>query len=72
MQDNITDLATYELKLQPLNHENAGQLKAYLKYYTKHEMYEGNNPPIGILLCAKKDQALVKYAIDETEENLFV
>lgn len=61
-----------ELKLNEFNHENIGQLKTYMKYYEKHEMHEGDNPPIGILLCAEKDNALVEYAIDEKEEKLFV
>lgn len=61
-----------ELKLNAFNHENIGQLKTYLKYYEKHEMHEGDNPPIGILLCAEKDHALVEYAVDEKEEKLFV
>jgi len=55
------------------SHENMGQLKTYLNYYKKHEMNEGDNPPIGILLCAEKDHALVEYALgDEKNENLFI
>jgi len=61
-----------ELKLNSFNHENIGQLKTYLKYYERHEMHEGDDAPIGILLCAEKDQALVEYALDSREEKLFV
>jgi hypothetical protein len=35
-------------------------------------MVENDNPPIGILLVAEKDQALVKYATAGMDENLFV
>ena len=36
-------------------------------------MHEGDNPPIGILLCAEKDRALVEYALgDENTERLFI
>jgi len=62
-----------ELKLDSFNHENIGQLKTYVNYYKKHEMSEGDNPPIGILLCTEKNHALVEYALgDEKSERLFV
>jgi hypothetical protein len=62
-----------ELKLEEFNHENIGQLKTYVNYYKKHEMNEGDNPPIGLLLCTKKNHALVEYALgDEKSERLFV
>jgi predicted nuclease of restriction endonuclease-like (RecB) superfamily len=62
-----------ELKMNAMNHENIGQLKTYLNYYRKHEINPGDNPPIGILLCAEKDHALVEYALGEGDsENLFV
>lgn len=62
-----------ELKLNAFNHENIGQLKTYVNYYKKNEMIEGDNPPIGILLCTEKNHALVEYALgDEKSERLFV
>ena len=61
-----------ELKVEPFNHVNAGQLNTYLNYYKKHEMQEGDNPPVGLLLCTDKDHALVEYATGGMDENLFV
>lgn len=61
-----------ELKVEPFNHANAGQLNTYLNYYRKHEMAEGDNPPVGLLLCTDKDHALVEYALGGMDENLFV
>jgi len=61
-----------ELKVEPFNHANAGQLNTYVNYYRKHEMAEGDNPPIGLLLCTDKDHALVEYALGGMDENLFV
>lgn len=61
-----------ELKLNAVNHENIGQLNTYLSYYKKHEMYEGDNDPIGILLCTKKDEALVEYSLADINNDLFV
>jgi predicted nuclease of restriction endonuclease-like (RecB) superfamily len=61
-----------ELKVEPFNHANAGQLNTYLNYYRKHEMAEGDNPPVGLLLCTDKDHTLVEYALGGMDENLFV
>jgi predicted nuclease of restriction endonuclease-like (RecB) superfamily len=61
-----------ELKVEPFTHGNAGQLNTYLNYYRKHEMAEGDNPPVGLLLCTDKDHALVEYALGGMDENLFV
>lgn len=61
-----------ELKLDKFNHENMGQLNTYLNYYKKNMMVEGDNPPIGILLCSDKNHALVEYATMGIDNQLFV
>jgi predicted nuclease of restriction endonuclease-like (RecB) superfamily len=61
-----------ELKLAEFNHENIGQLNTYVSWYRKHMMSEGDNPPIGILLCTKKDHALVEYALSAVDNDIFV
>jgi predicted nuclease of restriction endonuclease-like (RecB) superfamily len=61
-----------ELKLEAFSHENIGQMNTYVSWYTKHMRTEGDNPPIGILLCAQKDQALVEYALAGMDNQLFV
>jgi len=61
-----------ELKVEPFSHANAGQLNTYVNYYKKHEMQDGDNPPIGLLLCTDKDHALVEYALGGMDKNLFV
>jgi predicted nuclease of restriction endonuclease-like (RecB) superfamily len=61
-----------ELKIGAFNHGDIGQLNTYLNYF-KQEVSEANdNPPVGILLVAEKDHALVKYATAGMDENLFV
>lgn len=61
-----------ELKIGAFDHGDIGQLNTYLNY-VKSEMLEANdNPPVGILLVAEKDHALVKYATAGMDENLFV
>lgn len=61
-----------ELKINELNHENIGQLNTYVNYYKKHEMYPGDNPPIGLLLCTEKNHALAEYALGGIDNQLFV
>ena len=61
-----------ELKVGKFTHENIGQLNTYLSWYKANEMSEGDNPPIGLLLCTEKDQTVVKYALAGMSNQLFV
>jgi predicted nuclease of restriction endonuclease-like (RecB) superfamily len=61
-----------ELKVAEFNHENIGQLNTYVSWYRTNEMREGDNPPVGILLCTGKDSTLVEYALAGMDNNLFV
>jgi predicted nuclease of restriction endonuclease-like (RecB) superfamily len=61
-----------ELKIGSFEHGDLGQLNTYVNFF-KQEMSEPNdNPPIGILLVAEKDHALVKYATGGMDQNLFI
>jgi len=61
-----------DLKIEDLSHENIGQLNTYVSWYRKNVMAEGDNPPVGILLCTQKDHALVEYALAGIDNHLFV
>lgn len=61
-----------ELKLDRFTHENIGQLNTYVNWYRQHMMTEGDNPPIGILLCTDKNHALAEYALAGMDNQLFV
>jgi predicted nuclease of restriction endonuclease-like (RecB) superfamily len=61
-----------ELKIEAFTHENLGQLNTYVNWYCKNIMADSDNPPIGILLCAQKDHALVEYALAGMDNRLFV
>lgn len=61
-----------ELKVESFTHENLGQLNTYVSWYRKNMMANGDNPPVGILLCTQKDHALVEYAIAGMDNHLFV
>ncbi len=61
-----------ELKIGAFEHGDIGQLNTYLNYFKQEIIEENDNPPVGILLVAEKDHALVKYATAGMNENLFV
>lgn len=61
-----------ELKTTAFSHEHLGQLNTYVAYYKKHEMTPGDQPPVGILLCTRKNQALVEFALGDLTNKLFV
>lgn len=61
-----------ELKIGAFDHGDIGQLNTYLNYFKEEITEPTDNPPVGILLVAEKDHALVKYATAGMDENLFV
>ena len=61
-----------ELKLGKFKPEYATQLNMYTSYYRFEEMTEGDNPPVGILLCTEKGPKMVQYVLNGMDENLFV
>ncbi len=60
-----------DLKMDMLTHQDLGQMQMYVNYYTRELMNEGDNPPIGILLCAEKNDAVVKYSLPEANTQIF-
>lgn len=61
-----------DLKLGEFSHADAGQMNVYLNYYRENEAASGDNPPIGIILCSGKNEALVRYATSGLAHKLFV
>jgi len=61
-----------ELKTDAFRHEHLGQLNTYVAYYKKHQMTPGDQPPIGILLCTSKNDALVEFALGDLNNQVFV
>lgn len=62
----------FDLKIGEFEHGDIGQLNTYLNYFKAEIKEPVDNPPVGILLVAEKDQALVKYATAGMDENLFI
>jgi predicted nuclease of restriction endonuclease-like (RecB) superfamily len=61
-----------ELKLEEFDHSNIGQLNTYVSWFNQNVKTDSDNPPIGILLCTKKDHTLVEYALAGMDNHLFV
>jgi len=61
-----------ELKLERFSHQNLGQLNTYVSWYQANMMTDGDNPPVGILLCTDKNHALAEYALAGMDNQLFV
>ncbi len=61
-----------DLKLGEFEHGDIGQLNTYLNFYKENICEKEDNFPVGILLVAEKDTALVKYATAGMDQNLFV
>ncbi|WP_218588031.1 PDDEXK nuclease domain-containing protein [Chitinophaga jiangningensis] len=61
-----------DLKIGEFTHADAGQMNVYLNYYNEHEKSEGDNPPVGIILCANKNENLVRYATTGLPQQVFV
>lgn len=60
-----------DLKIGRLTHQDMGQMQMYVNYYTREMMNEGDNPPIGILLCETKSDAVVRYTLPEGDRQIF-
>ena len=61
-----------DLKVGKLTHQDIGQMQMYVNFYTRTQMAEGENEPIGILLCAEKNDAVVKFTLPEGQKKIFI
>ncbi len=60
-----------DLKTDDLTHQDLGQMQMYVNYYTRGLMNEGDNPPIGIVLCADKSDSIVEYTLPQDNDQVF-
>lgn len=59
-----------EIKTNKLSHQDLGQLQMYVNYYDRIEKLSHENPTIGILLCASKNDAVVKFTLPENQKQI--
>lgn len=60
-----------EIKTEKMSHQDIGQLDMYVRMYDDLKRNEGDNPTIGILLCADTDQTIAKYSVLKDNQQLF-
>lgn len=59
-----------ELKTHKITHADIGQLQMYVNYYDRNERLADENPTIGILLCADKNNEVVKYSLPKENKTI--
>jgi hypothetical protein len=59
-----------DIKTEKISHKDLGQLQMYVNYYDRHEKLPEENPTIGILLCANKNNEMVKLALPENNQTI--
>ena len=60
-----------DLKVGKLTHQDLGQMQMYVNYYQRELTAQDENPPIGIVLCTDKSEAVVRYALPEGNKQIF-
>ena len=60
-----------DLKVGALKHQDIGQMQMYVNYYQREVTDESENPPIGIILCSDKSDAVVRYTLPEENKQIF-
>jgi len=57
-------LVVIDLKIGEFTHADAGQMHLYLNYAREHWTRSDENPPVGLILCAEKDESVARYALE--------
>lgn len=60
-----------EIKTHKLTHQDLGQLQMYVNYFDRVEKLPRENPTIGILLCADKNDSVVKFSLPQEQKQIF-
>jgi len=60
-----------DLKVGKLTHQDIGQMDFYIRYFEKEVKLPGDNPTIGLILCAEKNEAMAKYTLLKGSKTLF-
>jgi predicted nuclease of restriction endonuclease-like (RecB) superfamily len=61
----------FDLKTQELTHQDIGQMDMYVRMYDDQRRGLDDNPTVGIILCARKDDSVVRYSVLQGNEHLF-
>jgi predicted nuclease of restriction endonuclease-like (RecB) superfamily len=65
-------LFIFDLKLGRFTHADAGQMNLYVNYAAAHLTLEGENPPVGLILCSERDDAVARYSMGNLTNKILV
>jgi predicted nuclease of restriction endonuclease-like (RecB) superfamily len=60
-----------DLKIGELTHQDVGQMDSYIRMFDDKYITEGDNPTIGLILCAKENETIARYSVLKGSKNLF-
>jgi predicted nuclease of restriction endonuclease-like (RecB) superfamily len=60
-----------DLKIGELTHQDVGQMDGYVRMFDDKYRTEGDNPTIGLILCAKKNETIAKYSVLKESRQIF-
>ena len=60
-----------DLKTKKITHQDVGQMDMYVRMFDDLKRSEDDNPTIGLLLCAERDETVVKYSILKESQQIF-
>ncbi len=60
-----------DLKIGELSHQDIGQMDSYVRMFDDKYITEGDNPTIGLILCAKKNETIARYSVLNDSQQLF-
>jgi predicted nuclease of restriction endonuclease-like (RecB) superfamily len=66
----LKSLLVVDLKIDKFSYADAGQMHMYLNYAREHWMKPGENPPVGLILCAERGAAEAHYALDNLRNKI--
>ncbi len=60
-----------DLKIGELTHQDVGQMDSYVRIFDDKYLTEGDNPTIGLILCAKKNETIARYSVLHESRQIF-
>ncbi|MFA4839479.1 MAG: PDDEXK nuclease domain-containing protein [Candidatus Neomarinimicrobiota bacterium] len=61
-----------DLKVGKITHQDIGQMQMYVNYFQRTQKSEEENDPIGIILCAEKNDAVIRFTLPEDQKQIFI
>jgi predicted nuclease of restriction endonuclease-like (RecB) superfamily len=68
---NLKCYVIIDLKTKKLTHGDLGQMQMYVHFYDREVKTNNDNPTIGLILCTDKNEAVVKYVLDDKHRQIF-